>query len=272
MEKGNQRPISVSEGCFLPAAAALLPLHLIGRWAEAAGFGGIEAVPFRGSVLFGVPKEPAVPITSGHGPYNPIPIPRKAREFGKGAAVTDALLFPALRRCGGFLAELRIRGVSSINTSFVEELRQRRLTYNSFQAHPDLGMTLEEIAELLQETGAQVTYDLRHWRRDKDRRLGGGPSPFPNWRATWAALQDRVDNVHIQYLDMDELQGMLDGDETIELAVMLRHIAKSGYEGLFTLEVTMTDMARLFGPKAFLPQIQVEHLKKLRQFVEAKLA
>jgi len=143
---------------------------------------------------------------------------------------------------------------------------------DALQAHPDLGMTLEKVVGLLEETGAKVTYDLRHFRRDKDKRLGGGFSPFPNWRSSLAVLQDRTDNIHVQYLNMDELQGMLDGDESIELATMLRHIARSGYEGLLTLEVTMTDMARLFGQKAFLPKVQIGYLSQLRRFVEEQLA
>lgn len=269
MKKGN-REISVSASCFLPKAL-VFPLSATAQLAKDTGFAGIEAVPFRGPVLWGVPRKPAVPVTSGHCHFNPIPIPRKVREFGKGAALTDLILFPPNIWCEKFLAKLA-GGEIPISTYFIHDLGKKGV-YDSFQPHPDLGLSLDGIINLVEATGFKVTYDLRHFRREKDPRQGGGASPFPYWRTSWKVLNSRglVDNVHVQYLDLEELEGILADDETIEIAEMLRVISQSDYEGLITVEITMTDLARLIGPRAFLPSVQVSYLSQLRRFVEAQL-
>lgn len=262
--------ISVSASCFLPVA--LFSLRWTAQLAKAAGFVGLEAVPFRGPVLEvligGVPKNLAVPITSAHCHFNPIPILQKVREFGKGAALTDLILFPPNAFCEEFLTKLVEKGIS-VNTYFIHDLGKG--VYSSFQSYPDLNLGLDGIINLVEAVGFKVTYDLRHMRRDRDPRQEGGFSPFPNWRASWEALRSLVDNVHVQYLDLPELQAMLEGDQDVEIALMLRHIKRSGYEGLVTLEVSPIDVARLIGPKAFLPRVQIEYLSQLRQFVEAQL-
>jgi hypothetical protein len=251
------RPINVSQSCFLPAS--LFSLRLTAWLAKRAGFAGLEVLPFWGSVLGGVPSATAVPIVTAHGHFNPTWKKRFA------AIIVDTILFPPRKLCEDFLLGLAIRGVP-VNTYFIRDL-ERRDIYASYQPYPGAGIPFEEVIRHCREAGARITFDLAHIR---DGHL------FPDWRTCWETICHRVDNVHIQPLDVhvpesEELRKMWEEDQSAEIAEMLRFIGRSGYEGPITLEVDPRHMAKILGQKALLPQTQVWYLDRLRRFVEAQL-
>lgn len=254
---------SVSASCFLPTA--LFSLRLTAWLARFAWFDGFEVIPFRGPVLGRVPEKTAVPILSAHGPFNPIGIWKKLKEFGIRAVVQDWILFPPNSWCEAFLAKLSAGGVS-VNTYFPGDLTRRPDIYSSFQMFA--GFPFDLTLQLFEKTGAAVAYDLCH-ARQTDRE---GRSTLPEWQESWEVLHGRglVDNVHVQPLDTTELKAMWEGKAT-EIAEMLQTIGSSSYEGPVTIEVDPLMMAKILGVRALLPIVQVWYLNTLRVWVARQL-
>lgn len=263
--------VGASAECFLPTA--LVSLSKTAEMAHEAGFDAIEVAPFWGGV-FGNRQDLAVPILSAHGHWNPVSAREKIRQGGikgLGPIFIDITLFPPVSLCERFLRGLASEGIP-VNTCFIADLLRQKNIYSEFQPHPDLGLNLAAVVELLRITGTKAVYDTCHMRRSQKPQADGGQSPLGDWRQSWNILnsQDLIGSVHVQYFGLDELVGMLRGDDTIEIAKMLRVIGAS-YEGLITLEISPINMVQLRGWNALLPAVQVNYLSQLREFVGRQL-